>query len=104
MAQRTPHIDYSADYYAIFGSSGSRQPEHLLMRAVLEHAIRAVRNDAEGSRALSERCEAIAWIVNRDRSRLFSFENVCETLAINAKWLRAKVLESSSRGLLPSAS
>jgi len=61
------------------------------MRAVLEHAIRAAQNEARGSRALSARREAIAWVVNQDRSRLFSFENICETLAINAKWRRAKL-------------
>lgn len=104
MAHRTPHVEVSADYYAIFASNRSRQPEHHLMRAVLEHAIRAVRNDAEGSRVLSARREAIAWVVNQDRSCLFSFENICETLAINAKRLRAKVLGSPSQGLLPSAS
>ena len=91
MAYRKPHLEVSADYYAIFASNRSRQPEHHLMRAVLEHAIRAAQNEARGSRALSARREAIAWVVNQDRSRLFSFENICETLAINAKWRRAKL-------------
>ena len=92
MAHRKPHLEVSADYYAIFASNRSRQPEHHLMRAVLAHAIRAAQNEARGRRALSARREAIAWVVNPDRSRLFSFENICETLAINAKWLRAKLL------------
>ncbi len=92
MAHRRPHVEVSEDYYAIFASKRSRQPEHHLMRAVLEHAIRAARDDAKGSRALQERGEAIAWVVNQDRSRLFTFESVCETLGINAKWLRAKLL------------
>ena len=92
MKHRTPHVEVSADYYAIFASNGSRQPEHHLMRAVLENAIHAAQDEARGSRALSARREAIAWLVNQDRTRLFSFENICETLAINAKWLRAKLL------------
>ena len=92
MAHRKPHLEVSADYYAIFASNRSRQPEHHLMRAVLAHAIRAAQNEARGSRALRGQREAIAWIADQDRSGLFSFENICETLAINAKWLRAKLL------------
>lgn len=100
MAHRRPHDEVSEDYYAIFGSSQarSRQPEHHLMRAVLRHAIRTVQDDAKGSRALGERREAVAWIADRDRSRLFSFENVCETLALNAKSLRAKLLAGTAPG------
>ena len=71
------------------------------MRAVLAHAIRAAQDDAKGSRALQERGEAIAWVVNEDRSRLFSFESVCETLGINAKWLRAKLLARPQLGVMP---
>jgi len=70
------------------------------MRAVLENAIHAAQNEATGSQALSAR-EAITWIVNQDRSGLFSFENICETLAINAKWLRAKVLAGTPLGGMP---
>src|SRR5438309_8783257 len=40
---------------------------------------------------LKKRREAIAWVVNEDRSHLFTFESVCETLGINARWLRAKL-------------
>ena len=91
VAHRRPHVEVSEDYYAIFASNRSRQPEHHLMRAVLEHAIRAAQDDAKGSRALKKRREAIAWVVNEDRSHLFTFESVCETLGINARWLRAKL-------------
>ena len=98
MARRRPHVEVTADYYAIFGPNRSKQPEHHLMHAVLEHAIRAARNDAKGSRALRARREAIAWIADQDRSGLFSFENICETLALNARWLRAKLLAGTPRG------
>ena len=98
MRHRAPYVEASADYYAIFASNQSRPPEHHLMRAVLEHAIRAARDDARGSPAVSARREAIAWVVNQDRSLLFSFENICETLAINAKGLRAKLLAGTPLG------
>ena len=101
MAHRKPHLEVSADYYAIFASNRSRQPEHHLMRAVLAHAIRAAQNEARGRRALSARREAIAWIADQDRSGLFSFENICETLAINAKWLRAKLVAQTPLGGMP---
>jgi len=100
-AHRKPHLEVSEDYYATFAPNRSRQPEHRLMRAVLEHAIRAAQNEARGSRALSARREAIACVVNPDGSRLFSFENICETLAINAKWLRAKLLAGAPLGGMP---
>src|SRR5438309_10874183 len=98
VAHRRPHVEVSEDYYAIFASNRSRQPEHHLMRAVLEHAIRAAQNEARGRRALSARREAIAWIADQDRSGLFSFENICETLAINGKGLRAKVVGAEPLG------
>src|SRR5437773_9259625 len=68
VAHHRPHVEVSEDYYAIFASNRSRQPEHHLMRAVLEHAIRAAQNDSKGSRALRERREAVAWIMDQDRS------------------------------------
>jgi len=92
VAQGRPHVDYSADYYTIFGSAKSRQPERRLMRAVLEHAIRAAQSDTKGPRARRERREALAWIMSEERSDVFAFENVCETLGISVKWLRAKLL------------
>ena len=101
VAHHRPHVEVSEDYYAIFASNRSRQPEHHLMRAVLEHAIRAAQNESKGSRALRERREAVAWIMDQDRSRLFSFENVCETLAINVRWLRAKLLARTPPGGMP---
>jgi len=101
VAHHRPHVEVSEDYYAIFASNRSRQPEHHLMRAVLEHAIRAAQNESKGSRALRERREAVAWIMDQDRSRLFSFENICETLDINARWLRAKLLAGAPLGGMP---
>ena len=101
MKHRTPHVEVLADYDAMFASNGSRQPEHHLMRAVLAHAIRTAQDEARGSRSRSARHEAIAWVVNQDRSRLFSLANICETLAINAKWQRAKLLAGTPLGGMP---
>ena len=98
VGRRIPDVEVSADYNAIFAPNRSRQPEHDLMGAVLEHAIREAQDEAGGSRARSARREAIAWVANEDRSRLFSFENICETLAINATWLRAKLLAGTALG------
>jgi len=60
------------------------------MRAVLEHAIRAAKTMPR-KRALKKRREGDCLVVNEDRSHLFTFESVCETLGINARWLRAKL-------------
>ena len=69
------------------------------MRAVLAHAIRAAQNEARGSRALSARREAIAWIMSEDRADVFAFENICETLGIDASRVRAMLARTPLGGM-----
>jgi len=74
------------------------QPERRLLRAVLEDAVRTLLDRARANqrRADKLRREALAWIVSDDRSDVFTFENICETLGIDAGWLRGEVLSRES--------
>jgi hypothetical protein len=67
-----------------------------LMLAVLEEAILCIRGAARSPRAggVREAQRARLWVKSRDRSWLFSFENVCSALEIDVESLRASVLGS----------
>ena len=45
--------------------------------------------------------EAREWVSSTDRSWLFSFENICDTLEINADYVRRGLREWKERGGLP---
>jgi hypothetical protein len=64
--------------------------ERRLMVAVLEDAVDVYRKKCTArdrrSRELFE--EAEAWIESTDRTWLFSFENICDVLGIDADYLR----------------
>lgn len=69
------------------------EPERRLMAAVLTDAIEcyqkyALANDPRG-RCLFE--EAEVWITSEDRSWLFSFENICETLVFDPGLVRRQL-------------
>ena len=67
-----------------------REGEKMLMLAVLENAIedfqRCVRaNDQKGKELFQE---AEEWFLAADNESLFSFENICEFLRLDASYLR----------------
>ena len=75
------------------GTSG-RQPERSLMSAVLLDAIECfqkypVLHDEYENRLFRE---AENWILDNDREWLFSFINICQTLAIDPQYLRHGLL------------
>ena len=81
-----------------YHSAEAVQPERRLMRAVLADAVRAILDGARANQHRADKLhrEALAWIVSEDRSAVFAFENVCETLGIDAGWFRAEVLTRES--------
>ncbi|MGD9764070.1 MAG: hypothetical protein AB7V27_10180 [Candidatus Binatia bacterium] len=71
------------------------------MLAVLEDALDcyqkyAIARDGHGQLLFEE---ANQWIASADRGWFFSYENICETLEINAEYLR-RGLESWRRGAI----
>ena len=96
-----PDVLLPAQYFAAFRRSGGLERERLLMLAVLEDAIDCYQKyaharDPRGSQLFDESKE---WVMSSDRSWLFSFENICDTLEINADYVRRGLREWRERGL-----
>jgi hypothetical protein len=78
-----------------FRATQSRQlpldPEKVLMLAVLRDAVSCYQDHVAArkkpKRSLHQ--EAEEWILNRDRSHLFSFDNLCEALGYDPDYMRA---------------
>ena len=77
-------------------------PERRLMIAVLEDAVDVYRkqagaNDQRGQQLFSE---AEEWIEDADRTWLFSFQNICDVLDLDADYLRRGLhaLKEKARG------
>jgi hypothetical protein len=70
---------------------GLAHPERRMLLALLEDAIDQLLMlglaEAGGPRSESER-----WLLSNDRTAPFSFVNVCETLNLDPRWLREKVI------------
>src|SRR5881409_106123 len=64
--------------------------ERRLMIAVLEHAVDVYRKQAGAKDPRGQQLfqEAEVWIEDSDRSWLFSFQNICDVLDIDADYLR----------------
>jgi hypothetical protein len=96
-----PDVLLPAQYFAAFRRSGGLERERLLMLAVLEDAIDCYQkyahaNDPRGAQIFQESKE---WVDSSDRAWLFSFENICDTLEINADYVRRGLREWRERGL-----
>jgi hypothetical protein len=73
--------------------SSDRTPEHRLMAAVLDDAIRSFCQFA-GSRLGREKRlfrETAEWFESCDVSWPFSFESICDALALDPQWIRGLV-------------
>src|SRR5713101_2760189 len=64
--------------------------ERRLMIAVLEDAVDVYRKQATAQEARGQQLfrEAEEWIEDGDRTWLFSFENICDVLDIDPRYLR----------------
>src|SRR5438445_10303813 len=64
--------------------------ERRLMIAVLEDAVDVYRKQAAAQEARNQQLfrEAEEWIEDRDRTWLFSFENICDVLDIDSSYVR----------------
>ena len=96
-----PDVLLPAQYLSAFRRSGGLERERLLMLAVLEDAIDCYQKyaharDPRGNQLFEESKE---WVTSSDRSWLFSFENICDTLEINADYVRRGLREWRERGL-----
>jgi hypothetical protein len=68
--------------------------ERVLMFAVLRDAVSCYQDhvSAKCKRKRLMHLEAEEWILDQDRSHLFSFENLCEALGFDPDYMRAGLL------------
>lgn len=85
-----PDILISAQYLATYRRKFHLNPEQVLMLAVLEDAIICFQDHVAATckRKLLLHLEAEQWILDEDRSYLFSFENICDSLGLEPTYLR----------------
>lgn len=84
--------------HALGASTPSR--ERLLMLAVLEDAVRCYQKYARG-RGAERRAqfdEVCGWLDSTDRSSLFSFETICDTLGLDPDYVRGGLHVWRERG------
>ena len=78
------------EYLETFKRRTHLQPEKRLMLTVLEDGVAcfqkyATAQDTRGKRYFQE---TEAWVLEEPSERLFSFDNICETLGLNGDYLR----------------
>jgi hypothetical protein len=88
-------------YDAVHGRAEPASAERRLLLAVLEDGIRALLKNADATcgRAFNLRREALGWLLMHDRTDVFAFESICETLGIDPARLRGRVLAAAHQGL-----
>ena len=98
-----PDVLLPAQYFSAFRRAGGLERERLLMLAVLEDAIDCYQKYAHSRDPRGQQLfeESEDWVTSGDRSWLFSFENICDTLEINADYVRRGLREWRARGLAP---
>ncbi len=85
-----PDILISAQYLATYRRKFHLNPEQVLMLAVLEDAIICFQDHVAATckRKRLLHLEAEQWFLDDDRSYLFSFENICDSLGFEPTYLR----------------
>jgi len=81
------------------GSRRSQVGEFRLMSAILEDAVDMYRKhaDADRGRKLELFDEAEAWIESTDHTWVFSFQNICDMLDLDADYLRTGLRAHKAR-------
>jgi hypothetical protein len=94
MAVFQPDILIDSQFQSTHRRRFHLDPERVLMLAVLQDAVVCFQENlmATCKRKQMMHVEAEEWILNEDKSYLFSFENVCETLRYDAGYMRAGLL------------
>ena len=79
------------DSHAPSAAEGERR----LMIAVLVHALRSLFRDAgrPGRGALRRLRQDLRWITSPDRSDVFAFERICESIGIDGERVRQHVMK-----------
>jgi hypothetical protein len=89
-----PDTLLAAEYFEAFRRKAHLEPEKKLMLTVLDDAIACFRRtilawDHKGRAVFRE---AEEWFLEEDGDRLFSFENICDVLRLDAGYIRQHLL------------
>jgi hypothetical protein len=86
-------------YEAIYRRAELASGERRLLLAVLEDGIRTLLKNAHATRGrgLNLQREALGWLTTAARVDVFAFESICDTLGVDARRLRARVLAEAER-------
>ena len=84
----------SAQYFETLHRKTILEPETRLIFAILEDAIHCFQNNLFAQSAKNKRLfrEAEEWIVEVGSDWVFSFENICATLGLDAAYVRQGLL------------
>jgi hypothetical protein len=89
-----PDILVDAQFQSTYRARFYRDPERVLMLALLKDAVVSFQENLTMTckRKQAMHGEAEEWILNKDKSYLFSFENVCDMLGYDASYMREGLL------------
>ena len=89
-----PDILIGSQFQSTYQRRFHLDPEKVLMLALLQDAVVCFQENVNANckRKQVMHLDAEAWILNDDKSYLFSFENVCEALGYDAAYMRAGLL------------
>lgn len=90
-----PDTVLPAQYFETIHRKAHLEPEKRLMLEILEDAIASMRKhifsrDRKGKTVFQE---AEKWIMAKDESWLFSFDNICEVLGLSPDYVRRGLLK-----------
>jgi hypothetical protein len=92
-------IEMLYEYLQVYRSRPGREPEMLLMLAVLEDAIRCYIKYLDATTRSGKRHfeETREWFFSHDDDWLFSFENVCGLFGLDPGYIRRGLLQYKQR-------
>ena len=96
-----PDVLISAQYFDTLRSKTGMEPEKRLMLAVLEDAVRCFQDNVSAESDTKRKLfdEAEEWFLEEGDDRAFSFENICEALALNHEYVRQGLLRWKEKTL-----
>jgi hypothetical protein len=97
-----PDVLISSQYLATTRSKTYREPEKKLILAVLEDALYCFQNgllSKDNKKKQGLYSEAEEWIMEDGEETLFSFNEVCELLGLEPKYLRKRLLSWKQEAL-----
>ncbi len=101
MAIFQPDVLIESQYLATQTRRVHLDAERVLMFAVLRDAVSCFQ-DTVGANCKRKQImhqDAEAWILDKDRSHLFSFDTVCEILGLDPEYMRAGLLRWKAAAL-----